>query len=217
MQHFNLMNHIEICMIKLGVTGQIASGKTTAAREFASLGGLYISADSIGREVVEKFSPVLSKLIRAFGPDIVTPEGVLKRRVLGRKVFASQENMRILNKIVHPPLLKRLDEEIERCQNEPNCKLIVIDAALLIDLNYHKKMDFTVCVVSEKLAQISRLIEKGFSKSEIEERILVQKPVSELSAASDFVIENNDKNEELKDKVKDIFEQIKKLAQTGEK
>lgn len=217
MQHFNPMNHIEICMIKLGITGQIASGKTTAAQEFALLGGHYISADSIGREVVERNAPVLSKLIRAFGTEIVTPEGMLKRRVLGRKVFTSHENMQILNKIVHPPLLKRLDEEIEECKNDPACKIIVVDAALLIDWNYHKKMDYTVCVVCEKSAQISRLTEKGFSETEIEERIKSQKAVSDLRAASDFVIDNNGTIEELKNKVKYIFEHIKNISQSGEK
>ena len=208
MQHFNLMSHIEIYMIKLGVTGQIASGKTTVAREFAALGGTYISADSIGREVVEKNSPVLSKLIRAFGAEIVTPEGVLKRRVLGRKAFSSQEGMQTLNKIVHPPLLKSLDEAIAKCQQDSSCRMAVIDAALLIDWDYHKKMDYTVCVVSDKSAQFSRLAAQNYSTDEIEERIAAQKTIEELSTASDFVIENNGTLEELKAKVQTIYDQI---------
>ena len=211
------MPHIEIYMIKVGVTGQIASGKTTAAREFASLGGTYISADSIGREVVEKNSPVLSKLIRAFGAEIVTPEGVLKRRVLGRKAFASRENIETLNKIVHPALLKSLDEAIDRCEQDSSCRIAVIDAALLIDWEYHKKMDYTVCVVSDKAAQFSRLTAQNFSTDEIEERIAAQKPIEILTAASDFVIENNGTLDELKAKVLNIYEKIIRLGQPGPK
>ncbi|MBD3217756.1 MAG: dephospho-CoA kinase [candidate division Zixibacteria bacterium] len=195
-------------MIKLGITGQIASGKSTAAREFAKFGGRIIYADDIGREVVEEDSPVLSKLIRAFGPQIVTPQGVLKRRELGRIVFASEEERAKLNKIVHPPLLKRLREELDKCSLDPACELAIVDAALLVDWDWHNNMDWTVCVVAAPDTQLLRLKGKGLTDQEIHDRINSQKSREELEAASDFVIENDGPIEQLKQKVKEIHKKI---------
>jgi dephospho-CoA kinase len=195
-------------MIKLGITGRIATGKSTAAREFAKFGGKIIYADLIGREVVEERPPVLSKLIRAFGPEIVTPQGILKRRELGRMVFASPEKMELLNKIVHPPLLQRLKEELDLCATDPECHLVIIDAALLVDWDWHKDMDWTVCVIASRESQIMRLKEKGLSDEEILDRINSQKSQDELVAASDFVIENDGTIEELRVKVEKIYAEI---------
>jgi dephospho-CoA kinase len=199
-------------MLKLGITGRIASGKTTAAGEFARLGGKIISADEIGRKVVEENPPVLSKLIRAFGCDIVTPDGSLKRRELGMIAFASQENREILNKIVHPPLLRRLEEEMEKCLELKDCRMIIIDAALLIDWGWQEKMDFTVCVIAPEDMQISRLREEGFSMEEIRSRLNSQKSLELLESASDFIINNDGSLEELREKVKAVYEKIKALA-----
>ncbi len=195
-------------MIKLGITGQIASGKSTAAREFAKFGGRVIYADDIGREVAEEKPPVLSKLIRTFGPQIVTPQGVLKRRELGKIVFASAEKRAELNKIVHPPLLQRLKEELDKCSLDPACELAIVDAALLVDWGWHKKMDWTVCVVAALDTQILRLKEKGLTDQEIHDRINSQKNRDELEAASDFVIENDGTIEELRQKVEEIHKRI---------
>ena len=197
-------------MIKLGITGQIASGKSTVAREFAKFGGKIIFADEIGREVVEERPPVLSKLIRAFGPQIVTPHGILKRRELGRIVFSSSAKREILNKIVHPPLLQRLKEELDKCLLDPGCEFAIIDAALLVDWGWHKKMDWTVCVVAATETQIMRLKDKDYTDQEIHDRINSQKSREELLAASDYVIENDGTLEELRQKVKSIYDRILK-------
>lgn len=203
---------MKICMLKLGITGRIASGKTTAAGEFARLGGKIISADEIGRKVVEENPPVLSKLIRAFGREIVHPDGTLKRRVLGMKAFASQENKETLNRIVHPLLLRFLAEEMDTSLGQKDCQMVIIDAALLIDWGWHNKMDFTVCVVAPEDAQISRLREEGFSMEEIRDRLNSQKTLEELEAASDFIINNDGSPEELRNKVKAVYNEIKSLA-----
>ncbi len=195
-------------MIKLGITGQIASGKSTVAREFAKFGGKVISADQIGKEVVEETPHILSKLIRAFGPQIVTPQGVLKRRELGKIVFASAEKREMLNRIVHPPLLQRLKEEMDHCSIDPECGMAIIDAALLVDWGWHEKMDWTVCVVSAPDTQLLRLKAEGLTENEISDRISSQKSREEFMAASDFVIENDGTLKELKEKVEMIYDQI---------
>lgn len=195
-------------MLKLGITGQIASGKSTVAKVFAEFGGRLVSADQIGREVVEKNKPVLSKLIRAFGSSIVTSEGQLKRRELGKIVFASPEKRKLLNEIVHPQLLKRLSEEIKLCESDPECGFIIIDAALLVDWGWHEKVDYTICVTAPEADQITRAVKNGFSVAEIKDRISSQKPIEDLIAVSDFVIDNNGTLSELREKARQIFKRI---------
>ncbi|MBD3381737.1 MAG: dephospho-CoA kinase [candidate division Zixibacteria bacterium] len=196
-------------MLKLGVTGQIASGKSTVAEAFAEFGGRLVSADQIGREVVEKNKPVLSKLIRAFGRGIVTAEGQLKRRELGKIVFASPEKRKTLNEIVHPQLLKRLVEEIKVCESDPKCGFVIVDAALLVDWGWHEKVDYTICVTAPEADQITRAVKNGFTVAEIKDRISSQKPIEDLVAVSDFVIHNNGTLSELRDKTRQVYERIK--------
>jgi dephospho-CoA kinase len=93
-----------------------------------------------------------------------------------------------------------------------DCGMVIIDAALLIDWGWHKKMDFTVCVIAPEDAQISRLREDGFSMEEIRDRLDAQKTLEELEAASDFIINNDGSLEELRDKVKAIYDEIRSLA-----
>jgi dephospho-CoA kinase len=195
-------------MILLGITGQIASGKTTAAMEFVKLGGEIISADEIGKQVVEKNPPVLSKLIRAFGCEIVDPDGKLQRKILGNIVFFSEEKRNTLNRIVHPPLLKMLKNKIEKCRENPECKLLIIDAALLIDWNLHKTMDYTICVIAPEDIQINRLTTNGFSVEEAKNRIKSQKTVEELQHASDYTINNVGDINDLRKKVGEIHSKI---------
>ena len=179
------------------------------------MGGKLISADEIGREVVEKNPPVLSKLIRTFGKEIVNPDGTLKRRELGKMAFASQENRLKLNKIVHPSLLRRLEEEIEKYSQLPDCKMVIIDAALLIDWNLQTRMDFTVCVTAPRKLMIGRLMADGFSEAEAIERIRSQKPSDEMEKASDFVINNDGSLKDLRAKAKEVYNKIQSLWADG--
>jgi len=195
-------------MLTIGITGRLGSGKSAAARILEKLGGKVISADDLGREVVEDRPHILSKLIRAFGTEIVTPEGNLKRRELARLAFSSPQNLENLNKIVHPALLQRLEEELERCRHDPDCALIVVDAALLVDWGLHAKMDYVICVSAEEKIQIARQVEKGLSPEEARMRLKSQKPQEELGAVSDFVIENNGTLEELETKIRQVYDQI---------
>ncbi len=191
----------------IGITGQIGAGKTAAAEIFKKLGAFLISADRIGRDVVEKNRKVLDRLVRVFGSDILTPSGKLRRKHLGIIAFSSQKNKEKLNNIVHPPLLKELTRQVKAALKIHD--LVVIDAALLIAWGWHKKVDCTVLVHAGYDLKIKRSVAKGLTEEEAKMRLKSQHNYACLKKHADFTILNNKSIETLELKVKKI---IKKCA-----
>ena len=190
----------------IGVTGQIGTGKTVVANYFKKHGAFVISADKIGRDVVENNTAVLKKLVKEFGSVIVTKSGRLQRRKLGRIAFSSEENKKRLNRIVHPPLLKELQRQVNSAKKNHNC--IVIDAALLIDWGWHKKVDLTILVHAGEKIKISRLLKRGFSAEEALERLKSQLKYSQLRKCTDIVVFNNKSIGSLEKKIQKILTKL---------
>lgn len=195
-------------MITVGVYGRIGSGKTEVTRVFAELGAAVISADQIGREVVENDPGVLEALVRAFGKDILDSEGELDRRATGRVAFSSPANRARLDSIVHPPLLRELRSRIEAYRKTDERKVIVVDAALILNWGLDAELDVLVCVTSPRQTVIDRLVGNGLSKDEIEERLDAQIAPDIQAASADYVIENDGSRGELKRIAKHVFAQI---------
>ena len=194
----------------VGLVGQIGSGKSEVAAIFREFGAFIISADKIGKDVVEKNPAVLKRLARTFGSDILTPSGRLRRKRLGRLAFAGEKSMARLNAIVHPYLLKELARQSKAASRK--YKMVVIDAALLVDWGWHKKVDLTILVHAKKEILVSRLIKKGYSRQEALERIRAQQTYSTLRKASNLVISNNGTIKDLRPKVERI---VNRLTRNG--
>ncbi|MEW5922731.1 MAG: dephospho-CoA kinase [Candidatus Zixiibacteriota bacterium] len=190
----------------IGITGQIGSGKTEAARIFAENGAFVISADKIGRDVVEKNPAVLQKLVKVFGKEILTPSGKLRRKYLARLAFVDDEHMRKLNNIVHPFLLKELRRQSKEAQK--NYQIVVIDAALLLDWDWDKVVDLTIVVHSTKRTQITRLVAKGYTPDEAEMRLRSQLRFTDFKARADLVIYNNKSLNSLELRIKKILKNV---------
>ncbi|UCD18634.1 MAG: dephospho-CoA kinase [Candidatus Zixiibacteriota bacterium] len=173
----------------VGIVGQIGTGKSEVARIFKRHGARVISADEIGREVIDKNPAVLRRLTAAFGEEILTRAGTLSRRRLGKLAFASAEAKTRLDSIVHPALLKELARQVRSAQK--TTKLVVIDAALLIDWEWEKKVDLTILVHASDRVKMARLKARGFSEQEARMRLKSQLRYSQLRAHSDLVIFNN--------------------------
>ena len=187
----------------IGVTGQIGTGKSEAAHLLAQMGAFVISADDIGREVVEKNPDILAALAGKFGSDILTPTGRLRRKELGRRAFVSSKSKAELNRIVHPKLLKELSRQVDSAKKEYS--LIVIDAALLIDWGWHNKVDLTILLKAGKEIKFSRLARRGFSRSEALARLKSQRKYSDLRSFADVVILNNRDKKYLKTRLAKIL------------
>ncbi|MCP4566374.1 MAG: dephospho-CoA kinase [FCB group bacterium] len=187
----------------LGLTGLIGSGKSEVAAVFGRLGAEIISGDDLGREVIEHDSVAFYRLVVEFGPTILNPNRTLNRRALGLLAFASAEKTEILNEIVHPGLLNRLDQRIARVRARGGHA--VVDAALLIAWNYNRKMDYTILVNSISRLRQERLLARGLTEEEIRRRTKSQLSLAVLRRESNLIITNNKDLADLRKKAEKMY------------
>jgi len=194
----------------IGIVGQIGAGKSTATDILKKNGAAVISADDIGRDVVENNPAVLNKLAKTFGPDILTPSGRLRRRKLGEIAFASDHTKQQLNRIVHPPLLKELARRVKAARKTHD--LVVIDAALLIDWGWDRKVDLTILIHAGREIQIKRLRARGYSIAEARQRLKSQLAYRSLRAHADLAILNNTTPAQLEKKIRRLLKRFRKTV-----
>ncbi len=202
-------------MYTVGLTGQIACGKSSVARELQSLGAVVINADDLGREVVERDRKVLQKLKVAFGSDIVGSNGKLDRRKLGARAFASDETTNQLNRIVHPALLALLRKTMAVHRRGKKAKLLVVDAALIYNWKLDRELDVVIVVDSTRPNQLARLEKKGIGRREALHRIKRQIPKYRLRRMADAVIHNNGTQAQLVQKVWRLYARL--VQHSGQK
>lgn len=184
----------------------IGSGKSSLAKLFSDNGWYIINADKIGNDVVKENKSLLKKLAKEFGKDILTPTGRLRRKLLVKRAFGANSKVKILNRIVHPYLLKELNRQIKHHQSFK--RNIVIDAALLLDWDYDKKLDYTITVHSKLELRIKRMKKRGYNSDDIKKITSRQLSLSEFKNRSDFVIYNNGTQKELRHKFENLLKKL---------
>lgn len=186
----------------IGVGGNIGSGKTTVAKIFRSMGAQYISADRIGWEVLQDIKPDLR---RHFGNGVFIG-GRVDREKLRNVVFSNPGNLRVLNQLSHPRLLKRIYKRLTNIRSG----MVVIDAALLFfwsDLL--KKIDYPILVKSRFKLKRMRALKKGIPPEVFEQIIRFQQSESQIAKKAKFVITNNGTLWQLKKQCQKIFKELK--------
>ena len=174
----------------IGLTGGIACGKTTVAGLFHSFGADVIDADSVGHRLLREDPSVKKKLVATFGASILDDKDEIDRSKLGRTVFDSPDQLRALSEIVHPPIIERIKADIAKKSSSAK-SIIVIDAALLIELDLTYMVDFVVLVYADANTQMQRLMKRGLSYDDAHRRIKSQMPSHEKTRFADFIIYNN--------------------------
>jgi len=193
----------------IGLTGVLGSGKSAAAKYFAGLGARVIDMDKAGRWAVDALEDVQQKLALRFGDDIIDEEGRLQRRRLGEIVFADAEALTALNAIVHPAMLKRVRELIAETQTDPAIPYIVVDAALIFELQFEQECDAVVVVSSPIEMCLQRAARyKKLSRQQALQRIQAQLTQEKKIARADFVIENTGTLGDLSEQVKEVNKKI---------
>ncbi len=200
-------------MLLAGLTGGIATGKSTVSQLFVECGARLIDADILARDVVAPGRPALQRIVESFGREMLRPDGTLDRDRLGKTVFGDARKLARLNAIVHPDVAA----EQERCckgiaVKEPHA-VIVYDAALLIEADAHKRMDKIIVVTADEQTQLARLKARDrLPAEEAKRRIAAQMPLADKVKLADCVIDGTLPLEQLRKEVRLIYDDLKRLA-----
>ena len=190
----------------IGLTGGIASGKSTIASRLASHGAVVVDADRIAREVVEPGTPALAEIARVFGEGVIAADGSLDRPALGAIVFVDEEARRRLEAIVHP-LVRRRGRELEAAA--PEGALVVHDIPLLAETGQAESFDAVIVVDAPVETQVERMLsQRGWTREDAESRVAAQATREQRRAVATYVIDNTGTLEDLRDRVTEVFEEL---------
>lgn len=197
-------------MIVIGLTGNIGSGKSSAAAYLRTLGAKVIDTDQVARQVVEPGSPALVKLVAAFGPGILNLDGTLNRTRTAEIVFNEPRSREILNKIIHPPILAHVADCIEHYRKqEPQIPALVIEAPLLIEVGMPHMVDEVWVVVAEEETMLQRVTRRdGIEAAHVKSRLAAQMPQAEKIRHAHRVIDNNGDPENFKQQVDRLWHTV---------
>lgn len=197
-------------MIKAGLTGSIAVGKTFVCNILRELGCYVLDADKTARKVVESGSKGLASVVKHFGKEILLENGELDRKKLGATVFADKEKLELLNSIIHPLVIEKQNEWIrEKEAQDPN-GIAIVDAALMIESGGYKRFDKLIVVWCQPDIQFARLIERDkLSEDEAKRRIASQMPQEQKKRYADFLIDTSGTREETIARTEEVFRQLR--------
>lgn len=176
----------------VGLTGGIATGKSTVTDMFRRLGCEIIDADVLAREVVAPGEPALAEIAREFGPDVLQPDGALDRKRLGAIVFADPERCRRLEAITHPAIRARFMARLAALTERGFDGIAIFDAPVMIESGNYKSMDRLVVVLTDEPTQRARLTARdAIDDGEASRKIASQMPVADKARLADYVIDNS--------------------------
>lgn len=196
----------------IGLTGGLASGKSTVAAMLRDLGAVVVDADAIVRELQEPGTPVYRAIVEAFGPDVVRSDGSLDRSALASRIFVDPVARQRLNAIMHPRVRERIRQEVADLQARiPAGAVVVLDVPLLLDTAPRDafSIDGVIVVVVDEATQIARFRARtGLSEEEARQRLRAQRPLREKVAEADWVIDNNGSPEETRRQVEALWRRL---------
>lgn len=195
-------------MLYIGLTGNIASGKTVAADRFAELGATVVDADVLARDVVAVGTPAYERVVEKWGKRVIQPDGTLNRAELRHAVFGDSTQLDELNAIVHPDVKKLKRKMIAEARKRGDRVLIYV-VPLLFERRLANEFDQIILVDAPKEVRYERLITfRGISEEDAANMIAAQMPAELKRARADFVIENNGTLDELREEVDGVWERL---------
>lgn len=200
-------------MLLVGLTGGLATGKSTVAGLFRACGAVVLDADVLAREVVQPGKAAWRDIVRTFGKAVLRPDRTLDREALAAIVFSNQAKRRRLNAIVHPRVAReqaRLTREIAK--KDPKA-VVIYDVPLLFEAGVHRRMDRVIVVTADQRTQIARLLRRNhLSRAEALRRIRSQMPLPDKVKLADYVLDGTLPLSELRRHVKAVYAELRRLA-----
>jgi dephospho-CoA kinase len=199
-------------MILIGLTGGVATGKSTVAKMFEKCGAIVIDADELAREVVQPGKPAWREIVRTFGTGILHPDRTIDRHALGAIVFHDKKKLRHLERIIHPRVAReqiRLTKQAAK--NDPKA-VVIYDVPLLFEAGIDKRVDKTVVVAATRKTQIMRLKNRnGLTRAEALRRIRSQMPLAMKRLRADYILDGTKNRASLSRDISRLFEDLHSL------
>ncbi len=193
----------------VGLTGSIATGKSTVSRMFAHLGARVLDADLLAREVVMPGQPAYLKIVEEFGQSVVQEDGTLDRKGLGAIVFAAPARRKRLEEITHPAIAARQQRILSVLEEEAFEGIVIWDVALLFETGGVAKVDRVVVVYADPETEVARLVARdGMAEADARARIASQMPVAEKAKRAHYVIDNSGDRAHSEGQVKAVYEAL---------
>ena len=196
--------------LKIGLTGGIGSGKTTAAKRFAALGARVYHADEISRRALDPGAVCYDRVVSAFGREILQSDGTIDRKRLGQIVFADEEKRQQLNGIIHPYVIDELFARAEQDLADEENSIAVFEVPLLFESGLHTKMDHNIVVSSTEENRIQRVMERdNLTREQVLSRIHAQMPEEEKMLLANSVLLNDGSKDSLRAQVDTLYQKLK--------
>jgi dephospho-CoA kinase len=175
----------------VGLTGGLATGKSTVSDMLRALGCVVLDADVLAREVVEPGQPALAAIAREFGPEVLQADGTLDRKRLGAIVFADPERRKQLEALTHPAIRDRYLARLAELESQEFEGIVVWDAPVMIEAGGYRHMDRLVVVVTDAATQRARALGRDGDRADAERKIASQMSLAEKARLADYVIDNS--------------------------
>ncbi len=215
-------------MLKVGLTGGMAAGKSVVGEMFAALGAQVIQADEISHQLMQPGEPIYREVVRHFGAGILNPDGSVNRARLAEEAFGTSAESALgskparvqeLNQIVHPAVIRRQQEWIERVGRRDPHAVAIVEAALIVEAGMADSLDRVVVVTCRPEQRIERWahrlkVDEETARREVVRRMAAQLPDEEKVKAADYVIDNSGPLDETRRQVEEIYAALKKEAES---
>jgi dephospho-CoA kinase len=199
----------------VGLTGGIATGKSTVSAMFRGLGCVVIDADVLAREVVEPGERAYEQIVAYFGGEVVSPDGTLDRKALAQRVFAAPDERKRLEAITHPQIRDRFAEHLGELAARDYDGIVIFDAPVMIESGNYRSMDRLVVVTADDAAQVNRQMSRDASTEEAaRQRIGSQLPLADKVKLADYVIDNGGSLAETEEQVRAVHRALLAELQT---
>lgn len=201
-------------MLKVGLTGGLACGKTFVGEALAALGCHVLQADQLGHAVLLPGGEAYDGVVREFGTGILNSSGEIDRRALAEQVFGNPERLALLNSLVHPPVQRQEEAWLMQVRSGDPYAIAVIEAAILIEVGSHTRFDKLIVVTCEEEQQIERSMKRdGIAREQVSARLSRQMPLSEKRKFADFVIDTSGTKEETLRQTHAAYESLRRIEQ----
>ena len=199
-------------MLKVGLTGGLACGKTFVGHALSALGCHLIEADQLGHEVLLPGGEAYEDVVSEFGLDILTADGAIDRKRLGAEVFGHPERLAVLNLLVHPHVFERERKLMDHYAKTDPHGIVVVEAAILIETGNHKHFDRLILVECEERQQIERAIKRDHTdREEAMARLRRQMPLAEKRQFAQYVIDTSGSKEETLRRVREVYDALRRI------